>query len=35
MKSVSKPEALSRAREVFGEQGEIITEGLEEVNPLD
>jgi len=34
VKYVSKKEALTRAREVFGEHGEIIIEGFRGVNPL-
>lgn len=34
VKYVSKKEALSRAKEVFGEQGKIIVEGFEDINPL-
>lgn len=34
VKYISKTEALSRVQEVFGEQGEIVIEGLKDLNPL-
>lgn len=34
VKYISKKEALSRAKEVFGESGELILEGFKDINPL-